>query len=101
LKGDINSAASNIRFAVRLTPKGGRDRVEGWTVEPDGKRYLKARVSAPPEDGKANEALIRLLAKTLSIGRSKVRIVSGAASRLKMIEVECNPSELSSLETQR
>jgi len=101
LKGEINSAVSTIRFAVRLTPKGGRDRVEGWTTEPDGKRYLKARVSAPPEDGKANEALIRLLADTLSIGRSKVRIVSGAASRLKMIEAECSPSELSSLETQK
>jgi uncharacterized protein (TIGR00251 family) len=99
LKGDINSATSNIRFAVRLTPKGGRDCVQGWALESDGRRYLKARVSAPPEDGKANEALIRLLAKTLSIGKSKVRIVSGASSRLKMIEVECSLSELSLLET--
>jgi uncharacterized protein (TIGR00251 family) len=99
LKGDINPAPPNIRFAVRLTPKGGRDSVEGWTVESDGKRTLKARVSAPPEDGKANQALIRLLAKTLNIGKSKVRIVSGAASRLKIIEVECSPSELSALGT--
>ena len=99
MKGDINSEMSNIRFAVRLTPKGGRDCVEGWTLASDGKRFLKARVSAPPEDGKANEALIRLLAKTLSIARSKVRIVAGAASRTKLIEVECSPSELSVLGT--
>ena len=99
MKGDINSKTSNIRFAVRLTPKGGRDCVEGWTLESDGKRTLKARVSAPPEDGKANEALIRLLAKTLGIGKSKVRIVSGAASRRKMIEAECSPSALSALGT--
>ena len=99
MKGNLNPKMSTIRFAVRLTPKGGRDCVEGWTLEPDGKRTLKARVAAPPEDGKANEALIRLLAKTLNLGKSKVRIVQGAASRLKMIEVECSPSELSILGT--
>jgi len=77
-----------LRFAVRLTPKGGRDGLEGWEQGADGKRYLKARVAAPPEDGKANEALIRLLAKGLDVGRTKLRIVSGATSRLKLIEVE-------------
>jgi hypothetical protein len=99
LKGVVNSQRSTIRFAVRLTPKGGRDSVEGWTQDSDGRRYLKARVSAPPADGKANEALIRLLAKTLRLGPSKVRIVSGATSRIKMIEAECSPSELSVLGT--
>ena len=73
---------------MRLTPKGGRDAIEGWTDGPDGKRYLKARVSAPPEDGKANEALVRLIAKALGVGKTKVRIVSGAASRMNTIEVE-------------
>ena len=99
MKGNFNAEASTIRFAVRLTPKGGRDSVEGWSQDSEGKRYLKARVSAPPEDGKANEALIRLLAKALSVGKSKVRIVSGAQSRIKMIEAECSPSELSVLGT--
>jgi uncharacterized protein YggU (UPF0235/DUF167 family) len=82
----------SFRFAVRLTPKGGRDAVEGWAAGADGKPYLKARVSAPPEDGKANEALLRLLAGTLRIGKSKVRILSGTTSRIKMIEVEGSPS---------
>ena len=99
MKGNFNAQASIIRFAVRLTPKGGRDSVQGWTKDSDGKRYLRARVSAPPEDGKANEALISLLAKALRVGKSKVRIVSGAQSRIKMIEAECSPSELSVLGT--
>jgi uncharacterized protein (TIGR00251 family) len=95
LKGDINPEASNVRFAVRLTPKGGRDRVEGWAVDSGGRRYLKARVSAPPEDGKANEALVCLLAKALNVGKSKVRIVSGATSRMKTVEAEVSPAGLS------
>ncbi len=45
-------------------------------------------MSAPPEDGKANEALVRLIAKALGVGRTRVRIVSGGASRMKMIEAD-------------
>ena len=98
MNGDGNSDRSTIRFAVRLTPKGGRDRVEGWAVDSGGKRYLKARVSAPPEDGKANEALVALLAKALNIGKTKVRIVSGTTSRMKIVEAEMSPAGLSALE---
>jgi uncharacterized protein (TIGR00251 family) len=76
-----------IRFTVRLTPKGGRDAVAGWDRAPDGKVFLRARVSAPPEDGKANDALVRLIAKKLRIGSSRVQIISGATSRIKTIEV--------------
>jgi uncharacterized protein len=90
-------SASGFRFAVRLTPNGGRDCVEGWASGADGKPYLKARVSVPPEGGKANEALVRLLAKTLDVGKSQVRIVSGMASRMKMIEVEGDASRFSAL----
>jgi hypothetical protein len=77
-----------LRFAVRLTPKGGRDAILGWEDGPDGKRYLKVRVSAPAEGGKANAALTRLLAKLMGIAPGKVRIVSGTHSRMKMVEVE-------------
>jgi uncharacterized protein len=77
-----------ICIAVRLTPKAGEDAISGWRTGSDGARYLKARVSAPPEDGKANDALIRLLAVKLHVGRSRIPIVSGAASRTKLIEVQ-------------
>jgi uncharacterized protein YggU (UPF0235/DUF167 family) len=76
------------RFAVRLTPRGGRDAIEGWSQGADGARLLKARVAVPPEDGKANHALLRLLAKRLGVPQSAVRIASGATARIKMIEVD-------------
>jgi uncharacterized protein (TIGR00251 family) len=91
------SGAQTVRFQVRLTPKGGSDAIDGWAEGAGGKRYLKARVAAPPEDGKANEALVRLLAKTLSIAKSNVRIVSGASSRLKIIETDADQAQLSAL----
>ena len=77
-----------MRFRVRLTPKGGRDAIEGWWMDGAGRPALKARVAAPPEDGKANTALIGLLARALDVRKSDVRIASGAASRVKTIEVD-------------
>ena len=76
------------RLAVRLTPRGGRDRIDGWTTDEAGRRVLKARVAAPPVEGEANAALIRLIAKTLGRPRSAVRIVSGESARIKQVEIE-------------
>jgi uncharacterized protein (TIGR00251 family) len=80
-------APNPLRIPVRLTPKGGRDAIDGWREGADGKRVLAARVAAPPEDGKANAALIRLMAKTLGVAKSQVRIVTGETSRMKILEV--------------
>lgn len=74
----------SVRFAVRLTPRGGRDAVEG--VGEDG--TLSCRVSAPPVEGAANEALVRLLAAELGLPRSAVAIVGGATARTKQVAVE-------------
>lgn len=90
----IRAEKAGVRFAVRLTPKGGRDRIEGWAAAADGKMHLKARVSAPPEDGKANAALIALLAKTLGVAKSGVSIVSGETARLKQVDVAGEPDYL-------
>lgn len=73
-----------VRFEVRLTPRGGADRVDGVSSE----GVLQVRVSAPPVDGSANAALLRLLADELSVGRSAVRLVAGATSRHKLVVVE-------------
>lgn len=83
----IRPRAGAVSFHVRLTPKGGRDAVEGWETASDGSEHLKARVRAVPEDGKANAALVDLLAKILAVPKSSVRIASGATSRLKRVEI--------------
>jgi uncharacterized protein len=74
---------SNVRFAVRLTPRSAVERVEDVV---DG--VLKVRVMAPAVEGAANASLIRILADELGIARRDVRIVAGAASRQKLVVVE-------------
>ncbi len=71
------------RIAVRVTPRGGADRVDGWR---DG--MLQARVRAPALNGRANEALIALLADVLGVRPSSVRIVRGHSSRSKLLSIE-------------
>lgn len=90
----FRTTPGKISFAVRLTPKGGRDAIEGWASGADGQHYLKVRVSAPPHEGEANEALIALLACTLDVAKSKVRLVAGASARIKRVEVDGDPQAL-------
>lgn len=61
--------------------------MECWEAGADGLPHLKARVRAIPEDGKANAALIALLAKTLRVPRSSLTLASGSTGRLKRIEI--------------
>ncbi len=71
-----------VRFIVRLTPRGGMDRVDG--VEGG---ILRVRVAAPPAAGAANAALIRLVAEAIGVPRSSVTIARGASSRTKTVAV--------------
>jgi uncharacterized protein YggU (UPF0235/DUF167 family) len=68
---------------VRLTPKGGRDAIDGIEQLADGRCVLKARVRAAPTDGEANSALLRLFAQTLRIAPRDIALVGGATSRIK------------------
>ena len=78
---------------VRLTPKSSRNEVTGR----EGAFY-RIKVTAPPVDGKANEALIGFLAKLLRVAKGKVGIVSGASSRMKRVRIEgLSPEEVSDL----
>ena len=73
---------------MRLTPSGGADRIDGCATDDASRTYLKARVRAAPEDGKANVALEALLAKALGVAKSKVKVARGATARLKTVEIE-------------
>ncbi len=73
---------------MRLTPKAAADRVDGWEADEQGRPYLKVRVTAPPIEGRANEALIAFLAKRLKLPKSRLSLLAGDTSRLKQIEVE-------------
>jgi uncharacterized protein YggU (UPF0235/DUF167 family) len=75
-------------LAVRLTPRGGRDAVDGWALDADGRAYLKVRVASPPVDGAANAALLAFLAKTLKLPRSAVRLAAGETARVKRLELD-------------
>ncbi len=83
-----------VAVACRLTPKGGRDAIDGAATLADGTRVLLVRVRAVPEDGKANAALLRLLAEKAGAPVSNVRLVAGAKSRLKQVAVTGDPATL-------
>jgi len=72
---------------VRLTPRGGRDAIDGLEQRDDGQCVLKARVRAAATEGEANAALIALIAKAAGVPRRDVSLVGGATSRIKRLVV--------------
>jgi uncharacterized protein (TIGR00251 family) len=86
---------NGITLAVRLTPKGGRDAIDGIETLSDGRAVLKARVRAAPSEGEANEALMRLIAKALGVPARDVSLATGAASRIKRLRIGGNAPTLS------
>jgi hypothetical protein len=79
---DVKEREGGVTFAVRVTPRASRDAVGG---EHDG--ALKVRLTAPPVDDRANDALRRLLANCLNVPIAAVRIVAGEKSRTKRVVV--------------
>lgn len=94
--GHIRNRTDGVRFVLRVTPKSSRDSVEGWVCGADGDRLLKVRVAAAPQDGKANAALIALLAKTFAVRRDAVSILGGASARIKRVQIDGDAAALSS-----
>lgn len=74
---------AGVRLEVWLTPGSARDEVVGWEGD-----LLRVRVKAPPDRGRANEALVRLLAQRLGLRPNHVRLVGGWTSRRKLVLVE-------------
>jgi uncharacterized protein (TIGR00251 family) len=86
--------ADGLVVRVRLTPRGGRDTLEGVEVLADGTAVLKARVRAAPEKGLANSALEKLIATGFGVPKSAVSVVAGGTSRTKTLKVLGEPEHL-------
>ncbi len=86
-------------LAVRLTPKGGRDAIDGIDRLADGSVVLKVRVRAAPSEGEANAALTRLLAKAVGVPPRDVNLVTGAGGRIKRLAISGDgPTLIAALE---
>jgi uncharacterized protein (TIGR00251 family) len=79
----VTSTSGRVRFAVRVQPRASTTEVAGVHGE-----ALKVRLTAPPVDGAANEALIHFLADVFVVKRQAVRIVGGESSRSKIVEID-------------
>ena len=73
--------------AVRLTPRGGRDAIDGVERLSDGRAVLKARVRAAPSAGEANAALLKLVARALDVPARDVTLAAGATARIKRLRI--------------
>jgi uncharacterized protein len=90
-------SAQGISVALRVTPRGGRDEIDGVETLADGRKVVKVRVRAIAEGGAANRAVTELVAKALGVPKGKVRVLSGTTSRLKQVAVDGDPARLGEL----
>lgn len=79
----IEGTAGGIRLRVRVQPRASRTELAGRHGD-----ALKVRLTAPPVEGAANEALLRFLAERLGVSRSAIRLLSGASGRAKVVTVD-------------
>jgi uncharacterized protein (TIGR00251 family) len=83
-----SETTDGLLVEARLTPRGGRDAIEGIEDLADGRCVVKARVRAAPSDGEANAALVRLLAGALGLAPRHVRLVAGDKARVKRLRID-------------
>jgi uncharacterized protein (TIGR00251 family) len=79
----VDVRGTSVRVSVHVQPRATRSEIVGVHGT-----ALKVRLQAPPIDGAANEALVTLLAERLGVARRSVRVIAGATSRSKMVEVD-------------
>jgi len=81
-------AKGGLLVSMRVTPNAGTDAIEGEESRDDGTQVLRVRVKAVPDKGKANAAVIALLARALGLSRSSVTLESGETARFKTVLVK-------------
>jgi len=91
------ATGDGVRLAIRLVPKARSERILGLIEEPAGGVALKVAVSAPPEAGKANAALLRLLARQMGLPQRDLCLLSGTRDRRKMVQITGNPVALAQM----
>ena len=79
---------------LRVTPNAGADRIDGAETRDDGSTVLRVRVTAAPDKGKANAAVIALLAKAVGVPKSSITLVSGETARQKTVRIAGDPDAL-------
>jgi uncharacterized protein (TIGR00251 family) len=87
-------STQGVSVALRVTPRGGRDDIDGIETLANGRTVLKIRVRAIADGGEANRAVMELMARALGVPKARVRILSGATSRLKQIAIDGEPAKL-------
>jgi uncharacterized protein (TIGR00251 family) len=92
--GWLTRHPDGVRLALKVTPRAAETGVQGVEVDGAGRGHLAVRVSAPPESGKANAAVIKLLAKRWRVPRSELEVVSGAGARRKVVLIHGPPEAL-------
>jgi hypothetical protein len=90
--GPFRACPAGVRVRLKVAPKAKREQFGGLLDEPDGGKALKVQVTAAPESGKANEAVIALMAKEWGVAKSAISVVSGATDRRKLVEIR-GPSQ--------
>jgi uncharacterized protein (TIGR00251 family) len=90
-------STQGISVALRVTPRGGRDDIDGIETLANGRSVVKIRVRAIADGGEANRAVTELVAKALGVTKASVRILSGTTSRLKQIAVDGDPAKLGAM----
>ena len=84
----LRAVGERAELLVRATPRGGRDRIGGLVLDATGEVWLAVRVTAPAEGGKANDAVLRLIAERFGLPRSRLELTTGASSRSKRIAID-------------
>ena len=87
-------STEGISVALRVTPRGGRDDIDGIETLANGRTVVKVRVRAIAEGGEANRAVTELMARALGVSMARVKILSGVTSRLKQVAVDGDPKLL-------
>ncbi|MES2961005.1 MAG: DUF167 domain-containing protein [Pseudomonadota bacterium] len=83
----LQKNSGHFLLYVKVTPNSAKNKIGEKVIDEKGQEYLKINVTAVPEDGKANEEVIKFLAKILKIPKSKIEILRGETARIKVVKI--------------